>query len=86
MSSVPSVLSDDPQDNLEELGAGELAYVRRVSPQDLRDMFPDAELQNADLPIWALLAADGTPLVLTDTRNAAIANAIENDLEALSVH
>ncbi len=49
-------------------------------------MFPDAELQDADLPAWALLAADGTPLVLTDTRNAAIANAIENDLEALSVH
>lgn len=86
MTDAPSVLADDLYDNFEELGAGELAYVRRVSPQDLRDMFPDAELQDADLPVWALLAADGTPLVLTDTRNAAIANAIENDLEALSVH
>ena len=73
-------------ESLEDLGAGKLAYVRRVSPQDLRDMFPDADLQGADLPVWALLAADGTPIVLTDTRNAAIANAIENDLQALSVH
>ncbi|GHB24922.1 hypothetical protein GCM10007094_11230 [Pseudovibrio japonicus] len=86
MTHAPSVLADDPYENFEELGAGEVAYVRRISPKDLKKMFPDAELQDADLPAWALLAADGTPLVLTDTRNAAIANAIENDLEALSVH
>ena len=30
--------------------------------------------------------ADGTPLALTDSRNAAIANAIENDLVPVSVH
>ena len=33
-----------------------------------------------------LFGADGTPLALTDSRNAAIANAIENDLVPLSVH
>ncbi len=86
MTNAPSALADDLNETFEELGAGQLAYVRRVSPSDLKKMFPDAELQDADLPAWALLAADGTPLVLTDTRNAAIANAIENDLEALSVH
>ncbi len=86
MTNAPSALADDLNETFEELGAGQLAYVRRVSPSDLKKMFSDAELQDADLPAWALLAADGTPLVLTDTRNAAIANAIENDLEALSVH
>jgi hypothetical protein len=33
-----------------------------------------------------VLGADGTPLALTDSRTAAIANAIENDLVPLSVH
>jgi len=33
-----------------------------------------------------VLGADGTPLALTDSRHAAIANAIENDLVPLSVH
>jgi len=42
------------------------------------------KLEGIDL--YAVLGADGTPLALTDSRNAAIANAIENDLVPLSVH
>jgi len=33
-----------------------------------------------------VLGADGMPIALTDSRNAAIANAIENDLVPVSVH
>lgn len=35
---------------------------------------------------YAVLGADGRPIALTDSRNAAIANAIENDLVPVSVH
>ena len=38
------------------------------------------------IDLYAVLGADGTPLALTDSRHAAIANAIENDLVPLSVH
>ena len=33
-----------------------------------------------------LHAADGTPILVTDTREAAIANAWSNELETVSVH
>ena len=36
--------------------------------------------------LFALHAADGTPIMLTDTREAALANAWSQELEAVSVH
>ena len=38
------------------------------------------------LNLFALLSADGTPIMLTDTREAAVANAWDNELEMVSVH
>ena len=36
--------------------------------------------------LYALHAADGTPIMLTDSREAAVANAWSNELETVSVH
>jgi hypothetical protein len=33
-----------------------------------------------------LLGADGVPIVLTDSRDAALANALQNELQTVSVH
>jgi hypothetical protein len=38
------------------------------------------------MQLFALHAADGTPILVTDTREAAVANAWNNELEAVSVH
>jgi len=38
------------------------------------------------LKLFALHAADGTPIMLTDSREAAVANAWSNELQAVSVH
>jgi hypothetical protein len=38
------------------------------------------------MSLFALHAADGTPIMVTDTREAAIANAITHELETVSVH
>src|SRR2546429_57573 len=40
----------------------------------------------AGLQLYALHAADGTPIMLTDSREAAIANAWSHELETVSVH
>jgi len=48
-------------------------------PRDRYEVAPDLEL-------WALLAADGTPIMLADTREAVLLNASENDLETVSIH
>jgi len=49
-------------------------------------LFPALHGKLEGIDLYAVLGADGTPLALTDSRNAAIANAIENDLVPLSVH
>ena len=36
--------------------------------------------------LYALHAADGTPILLTDSREAAIANAWRQELETVSLH
>jgi hypothetical protein len=36
--------------------------------------------------LFALHAADGTPIMLTDSREAAVANAWSQELETVSVH
>jgi hypothetical protein len=33
------------------------------------------------LELWALLAADGSPIMLADSREAVVLNARENDLD-----
>jgi hypothetical protein len=49
-------------------------------------LFPALRGKLEGIDLYAVLGADGTPLALTDSRTAAIANAIENDLMPLSVH
>jgi hypothetical protein len=74
------------QDALAHLGDGRLAYVRTVRSEDVARLFPQAPKIEAGVKLFALHAADGTPIMLTDTREAALANAWSHELEAVSVH
>jgi len=71
---------------LANLGEGQIAYVRPISSDQLPRLFPQAPAIQPGLDLFALLGADGTPILVTDNRNAAIANAWENDLTPVSVH
>ena len=74
------------QDALAHLGDGRLAYVKTIRSEDVARMFPQAPQIEPGVKLFALHAADGTPIMLTDTREAAIANAWSHELEAVSVH
>ncbi|MDD7909806.1 MULTISPECIES: DUF1150 domain-containing protein [Pseudovibrio] len=74
------------KDVLAELGTGKVAYVKKVTEADLHRMFPGAEIEGMDGPVWALLSANGSPILLADSRDAAIANAMEQDLKTVSLH
>lgn len=74
------------KDALSALGTGTLAYVREVHSAELQNMFPDLPPLDSNASLWALLNADGTPIVLADNREAAIANAFEHELQMVSVH
>jgi hypothetical protein len=68
------------------LGGGKLAYVRAVRSEDVQAMFPQAPELQPGMQLFSLHAADGTPIMLTDSREAAIANAWSQELEMVSVH
>jgi len=67
------------------LGGGTLCYVKPMLSDDVRRIFPAAPAINPGLRIFALFGADGRPLILSDSRDMAIANARENNLELMSL-
>ena len=71
---------------LAHLGDGEIAYVKTIRSEDVRTLFPQVPEIQPGLKLFALHAADGTPIMLTDSREAAIANAVSQQLETVSVH
>ena len=71
---------------LATLGEGHLAYVKQIRSEDVPGLFPQAPQIAPGLKLFALHAADGTPIMLTDSREAAIANAWSNELETVSLH
>jgi hypothetical protein len=69
-----------------QLGDGEVAYIKQLDSDAAGRLFPALSDAPKGINLFAVLGADGTPLALADSRNAAIANAIENDLVPVSVH
>jgi hypothetical protein len=71
---------------LAHMGEGLIAYVKPVRSEDVPSLFPQAPEIAPGLQLFALHAADGTPIMLTDSREAAMANAWSQELQAVSVH
>lgn len=68
------------------LGGGQIAYVREIKSEDVHGLFPQAPEMAPGMRLFSLHAADGTPIIITDSREAAVANAREHELDTLSVH
>jgi hypothetical protein len=63
-----------------------LAYVRVARSEDLGFFCPEAPLLAPGRDVFVLFTADGTPILVTDSHESAVANASSEELEALSVH
>jgi hypothetical protein len=68
------------------LGGGVVAYIKTLTLAEASRMFPPIEGLPKGINFFSLHAADGTPLALTDTKQAAIGYAIDDDLQIASVH
>ena len=71
---------------LASLGEGRIAYIKVLSSDEAKRMFPSVEGLPDDGELYALHNADGTPIALTDTRQAAVGHAVGDELELASVH
>lgn len=73
-------------EQLASLGGGRVAYLKAMRSEDVNRLFPAAPTLQPGLQLFALLAADGSPIAVTDSRDAAVANAMHHELEMVSLH
>ena len=74
------------QAELAHLGEGTVAYLREMDSEELRGKFPGMPEIAPGTRLWAVFAADGRPIMLTDARDAALAGVFQNDLTPVSIH
>lgn len=74
-----------PQE-LAAMGSGHIAYMRQLSGKEINQAFPGKLGIDPDILVWALFAADGTPIVVAGDAGAALQGAFQNDLLTLAVH
>ncbi|MEQ1653550.1 MAG: DUF1150 domain-containing protein [Hyphomicrobium sp.] len=82
-SAMPPVMSEI---ELARLGGGEVAYIKTLSADQASQMFPMIEGLPKGINLFSLHAADGTPIALTDTMQAAIGHAEEGELAIAPLH
>jgi hypothetical protein len=83
--SNPELARLTPQD-LARLGAGEVAYIKPMRSEDVQKAFPGARDLKPGMKLFALLAADGSPIMLTDSRDIAMNSAWEHELSTVHLH
>jgi hypothetical protein len=71
---------------LAALGEGQVAYVKPMQSDEVQRLFPQAPTLAPGLQLFALLSASGEPILLADSRDAAVANAWAHDLETVALH
>jgi hypothetical protein len=82
-SPVKPVISPEA---LARLDGGRIAYVKQIRSKEVSSLFPQVPEMAKGFRLFALVAADGTPIIITDTCEAAIASARDNQLALVSVH
>jgi hypothetical protein len=85
MDATEKAMALTPQE-FAHLGDGALAYVKAISSEDVSRLFPQAPPLRPGIQLFALLGADGSPIMLTDSKDAALANAWEHQLQTVSLH
>lgn len=68
------------------LGSGEVSYIKILTSEQAQKMFPMVDGLPKGISLFSLHAADGTPIALTDTMQAAVGHASEGDLVIYPLH
>ncbi|QCK85656.1 DUF1150 domain-containing protein [Phreatobacter aquaticus] len=80
------MISEISPDVLAKLGVSKVAYVKPIRSDDVSRMFPDAPPLPPGIDLFALVSADGSPIMVTERREDAEAGAWQNELETVSLH
>jgi len=83
---VPSPTSVMSAEAFAGLGENKVAYIKAIRSEDVPFIYPNAPDLEPGLALFALSAADGTAIMITDSRDAALAMAACQHLDTVSVH
>jgi hypothetical protein len=73
-------------EQLATLGGNRVAYIRAIRSEEVAFLCADAPMLPAGHCVFVLHAADGTPILLADSREAVMADAASQQLETVSLH
>ena len=62
------------------LGQNQVGYIRKMKSEDLTARFPAISQIAPGLDVWALFAANGMPIILSDRQAAVMQGASENEI------
>ncbi|MCA0433845.1 MAG: DUF1150 domain-containing protein [Proteobacteria bacterium] len=83
---MDKTVSKMTEQDLAHLGGGVLAYVREIEGKDAIKLLGEKIAVPAKGKLFCLYNADGTPISISGTREAAIGSALEHELVPASVH
>ena len=94
MPTIPKIRSVQPKGTptvmsmteFAKLGGGTVAYIRVMTSREAKKMFPAVEGIPIGMKLYALHAADGTPITLMDSQQAALSYAMGDELDVAHVH
>ena len=73
-------------EELAQLGNGALSYIREIEGRDvIRMVGPQAHVP-PDAKLFCLFNANGSPISISKSREAAADSAVEHELVAISLH
>jgi hypothetical protein len=73
-------------EELAQLGNGALSYIREVEGRDIIRMVGQQAQVSPDAKLFCLFNANGSPISISGTREAAADSAAEHELLAISLH
>ncbi len=73
-------------EELAQLGNGALSYIREVEGRDMIRMVGDQAQVAPDAKLFCLFNANGSPISISGTREAAAISAAEHELVPISLH
>ena len=69
-----------------QLGEGDFGYIREIGSHEAMKLLGSQALVPPGARLFCLYNADGTPVSISGSREAAFANAMEQELAPLAVH
>ena len=67
-------------------GEGTFAYVKPMLSEEASRLFPQAGAIRPGLKLFALVGANGAPIMLADSKDAIIQGAWDHELHTVSLH